>query len=57
VPVPWRYGTETKVSPIRDSWRNLWDVLMVRWYALRGKYPASGHPMPVAKIEEPARRG
>jgi dolichyl-phosphate beta-glucosyltransferase len=57
VPVPWRYGTETKVSPIRDSWRNLRDVLTVRWYALRGKYPAAGHPLPVAKIEEPARRG
>ena len=57
VPMPWRYGTETKVSPIRDSWRNLCDVLMVRWYALRGKYPAAGTPLPVAKIEERARRG
>jgi hypothetical protein len=57
VPVPWRYGTETKVSPIRDSWRNLCDVLKVRWYALRGKYPAAGTPLPVAKIEQPARRG
>lgn len=57
VPVPWRYGTETKVSPVRDSWRNLCDVLMVRWYALRGKYAAANHPLPVAKIEEPARRG
>jgi dolichyl-phosphate beta-glucosyltransferase len=57
VPVPWRYGTETKVSPIRDSWRNLRDVLKVRWYALRGKYPAADTPLPVAKIEKPARRG
>jgi len=57
VPVPWRYGTETKVNPIRDSWRNLCDVLRVRWYALRGKYPAAGHPLPVAKIEGPVRRG
>ena len=57
VPVPWRYGTETKVSPIRDSWRNLCDVLTVRWYALRGKYPPAGTPLPIAKIEEPARRG
>jgi dolichyl-phosphate beta-glucosyltransferase len=57
VPVPWRYGTETKVNPIRDSWRNLHDVLMVRWYALRGKYPAASRSLPVSKIEEPARRG
>jgi|AFSR01.1.fsa_nt_gi glycosyltransferase involved in cell wall biosynthesis len=30
VPVTWRYGTETKVDPVRDSWRNLRDVLQVR---------------------------
>ncbi len=57
VPVAWRYGTETKVSPVRDSWRNLCDVLKVRWYALRGKYPAAGAPLPIAQVEEPARRG
>jgi dolichyl-phosphate beta-glucosyltransferase len=38
VPVPWHYGEETKVNPIRDSWRNLRDVLTVRWNALRGAY-------------------
>ena len=57
VPMPWRYGTETKVSPIRDSWRNLRDVLTVRWYALRGMYQGLDAPLPVAQTEEPARRG
>jgi glycosyltransferase involved in cell wall biosynthesis len=57
VPVPWRYGTETKVNPIRDSWRNLRDVLRVRWYALRGKYPSARAVLPIAKVEEPAHRG
>jgi glycosyltransferase involved in cell wall biosynthesis len=57
VPVPWRYGTETKVNPIRDSWRNLRDVLRVRWYALRGKYPPVGRLLPAAEVEEPAHRG
>ena len=38
VPVPWRYGEETKVSAVRDSWRNLRDVVRVRWNALRGAY-------------------
>jgi glycosyltransferase involved in cell wall biosynthesis len=57
VPVPWRYGTETKVSPLRDSWRNLLDVLRVRWYALRGMYHGLDAPLPVAAVEEPARRG
>ena len=38
VPVTWRYGEETKVDPLRDSWRNFTDVLRVRWNALRGRY-------------------
>ncbi len=38
VPVLWRYGSETKVAPLRDSWRNLADVLRVRWNDLRGRY-------------------
>ena len=41
VPVVWRYGTETKVDPLRDSWRNFQDVLRVRWNALRGRYDAA----------------
>jgi glycosyltransferase involved in cell wall biosynthesis len=41
VPVQWSYGEETKVSALRDSWRNLRDVLTVRWYALRGDYRAA----------------
>jgi glycosyltransferase involved in cell wall biosynthesis len=40
VPVRWHYGTETKVNPVRDSLRNLRDVLAVRLNDLRGKYPA-----------------
>lgn len=38
VPVQWRYGTETKVNPLKDSWRNFRDVLSVRWNDLRGAY-------------------
>ncbi len=38
VPVQWYYGSESKVSPIRDSWRNLRDVMCVRWNDLRGRY-------------------
>lgn len=38
VPVEWYYSNETKVNPIKDSWRNLRDVLTVRWNALRGVY-------------------
>lgn len=38
VPVQWRYGSETKVNPLKDSWRNFRDVVLVRWNDLRGKY-------------------
>jgi dolichyl-phosphate beta-glucosyltransferase len=44
VPVLWRYGTETKVDPLRDSIRNLRDVLRVRWNALRGAYAGLDAP-------------
>ncbi|MEN9937509.1 MAG: hypothetical protein RLZZ387_4088 [Chloroflexota bacterium] len=54
VPVPWIYGEETKVSALRDSWRNLRDVLTVRWYALAGRYKNLNAPL--ATAEEPARK-
>jgi len=38
VPVHWYYGAKSKVNPIQDSWRNLRDVLRVRWNDLRGQY-------------------
>lgn len=40
VPVIWHYGEETKVDPLRDSLRNLRDVLKVRLNAWRGAYRA-----------------
>jgi dolichyl-phosphate beta-glucosyltransferase len=56
VPVPWRYGAETKVNPLFDSWRNLRDVLAVRWYALRGMYQGLDAALPAGQVGEPARR-
>lgn len=38
VPVEWYYGQESKVNPLRDSWRLLRDVLLVRWNELLGRY-------------------
>jgi len=38
VPVQWYYGEDSKVNRFKDSWRNLRDVLRVRWNDMRGKY-------------------
>jgi len=38
VPVHWYYSDESKVNPLRDSFRNLCDVLRVRINDWRGKY-------------------
>lgn len=38
VPIEWHYGRESKVDPLRDSWRNFRDVVRVRLNAWRGRY-------------------
>ncbi|RRR75125.1 MAG: glycosyltransferase family 2 protein [Candidatus Viridilinea halotolerans] len=52
VPVPWQYGTETKVNPVRDSLRNLRDVLQVRWNDLRGRYRSTASVPPHMTLEK-----
>ena len=51
VPVEWRYGTETKVNPLKDSYRNFRDVLMVRWNDARGLYNGSSSAR-VAQVQD-----
>ncbi len=46
VPVHWYYGDESKVNPLKDSWRNLRDVIRVRWNDLRGRYQRRAPPSP-----------
>ena len=38
VPVDWKFVAESKVNPIRDTLRNLRDLVMVRVNALLGRY-------------------
>lgn len=38
VPVVWTYGDRSKVHPIRDTWQNVRDVLLVRINLWRGRY-------------------
>lgn len=56
VPVRWRYGTETKVNPLKDSYRNLRDVVLVRWNDMRGLYNTPPiRPIPDAPPPSPKR--
>lgn len=55
VPVQWRYGTETKVNPLKDSYRNFRDVLQVRWNDVRGLY-SNHRPPPPADATAPAAK-
>lgn len=38
VQVEWMYGTNSKVSPIRDSLQNGRDLIVIKWNDLRGRY-------------------
>ena len=39
VPVRWAHSPATKVSMLRDSVQMFLDVVIIRWNALRGRYP------------------
>ncbi|MGE5138335.1 MAG: dolichyl-phosphate beta-glucosyltransferase [Rudaea sp.] len=55
IPVQWRYGTETKVNPLKDSWRNFRDVVLVRWNDLRGRYQGRPAAMPLSETRTVGR--
>lgn len=38
VPIKWIYGIETKVNPIKDTLRNLLDIVRIRLYDATGQY-------------------
>ncbi len=38
IPVTWTFGTQSKVSPVRDTITNLTDILKVKLFDLRGFY-------------------
>lgn len=41
VPVQWRYDGDSRVNPLKDSWRNFRDILQVRINALLLRYDRS----------------
>jgi glycosyltransferase involved in cell wall biosynthesis len=38
VPIPWYFNPESKVRMLRDSWRMLRDLILIRRNSLQGKY-------------------
>lgn len=40
VPIHWYYGANSRISPFRDSWNMLWDVLRIRRNGRAGLYDA-----------------
>ena len=45
IPVRWAHSPATKVSMWRDSIQMFLDVFIIRWNALKGRYPRSESPM------------
>lgn len=48
VPVEWAHDEKTRISPLRDGLRMLFEVLKIRWNAMRGRYRQEGTPSVVA---------
>jgi dolichyl-phosphate beta-glucosyltransferase len=44
VPVEWAHSGGTRISPLRDGTRMLFELLKIRWNALRGKYSRRAEP-------------
>jgi glycosyltransferase involved in cell wall biosynthesis len=38
VPVRWAHSAGTRLHPLRDGMRMVWEIFRVRWYALTGQY-------------------
>ena len=41
VPVRWAHSAGTRLHPLRDGMRMVWEIFRVRWYAITGQYGAS----------------
>ena len=42
VPIPWYFGSESKVNALRDTWRMMWDILSIHKNARQGLYGQKG---------------
>lgn len=51
VPINWYFDADSRVDPIRDTWKMFWDVLRIRINDLRGLYDEHA---PVTPANEPS---
>ena len=42
LPIPWYFNPESKVNVLKDSFRMLFDLFLIRWNELRGEYDSAG---------------
>ena len=54
VPVSWHYVGTRRVHPLRESWRGLKGLLLIRAAAARGAYDGAANAMPAAAGTVPA---
>ena len=38
IPVEWKNDLRSKISPIRDGFSIVWDMVRIRWYSITGQY-------------------
>ena len=50
VPINWYFNADSRIDPLRDTWRMFWDVVRIRINGLRGVYE---RPLPAAPPTEP----
>jgi dolichyl-phosphate beta-glucosyltransferase len=56
VPIHWYYGTNSRVSPLRDSWNMLREVLRIRRNGRIGLYDRPGQPANQSNVHQDASR-
>jgi len=51
VPINWYFDEDSRVDPLKDTWRMFWDVITIRLNDMRGLYDGP-RPAPISNSEE-----
>ena len=52
VPINWYFDEDSRVDPLKDTWRMFWDVIAIRLNDRRGLYDGPPQPLPINPMEE-----